>query len=144
MSTVRPERCGVELRRILWTWFAQLPITRYPRAGGVGFRRGRRDPDRLRPGDALDFWRVEAVTAPSLLRLRAEMKVPGRAWLQFEARPAPHGSLLVQAAYFAPRGLRGHLYWYALYPMHAAIFRNLIREVAAQARFPDRPAAAHG
>lgn len=125
-----------------WAWRLRGVLDRL--VGGVGFRRGRRDPDRLRPGDALDFWRVEAVTAPSLLRLRAEMKVPGRAWLQFEARPAPHGSLLVQTAYFAPRGLGGHLYWYALYPMHAAIFRNLIREVAARARFLDRPAAAHG
>jgi len=72
-------------------------------AGGVGMRRGRRDPAQLRPGDALDFWRVEAVEPGRLLRLRAEMKVPGRAWLQFEAREHARGTLLVQTAFFAPR-----------------------------------------
>jgi uncharacterized protein YbjT (DUF2867 family) len=110
--------------------------------GGVGLRRGRRDPDDLRVGDAVDFWRVEAVEPGRLLRLRAEMKVPGRAWLQFEAQPlegetggAP-AARLVQTAYFAPRGLGGLLYWYALYPLHAAIFSGLARRVAelAEAR----------
>jgi len=115
-----------------WAWRLRAMVDRL--AGGVGLRRGRRDPDTLRAGDALDFWRVEAVEAPALLRLRAEMKVPGRAWLQFEARPAPGGSLLVQTAFFAPRGLSGLLYWYALYPFHAAIFGNLIRKVAERAR----------
>jgi len=122
-----------------WAWRLRGMIDRL--AGGVGFRRGRRDPDALRAGDALDFWRVEAVEPPSLLRLRAEMKVPGRAWLQFESRPAQGGSLLVQTAYFAPRGLMGHLYWYGLYPAHAAIFRNLVRKVAERARSPVQPAA---
>ncbi len=103
-------------------------------AGGPGFRRGRRDPDHLRPGDALDFWRVEAVEPGRLLRLRAEMKVPGRAWLQFEAQPRDGGSLLSQTAYFAPRGLAGHLYWYLLYPVHAAIFGNLVRRIAERGR----------
>jgi uncharacterized protein YndB with AHSA1/START domain len=103
-------------------------------AGGPGFRRGRRDPDHLRPGDALDFWRVEAVEPGRLLRLRAEMKVPGRAWLQFEVQPRDGGSLLGQTAYFAPRGLAGHLYWYLLYPVHAAIFGNLVRRVAERGR----------
>jgi hypothetical protein len=125
-----------------WAWRLRGALDRL--AGGVGFRRGRRDPDHLRTGDALDFWRVEAVEPPSLLRLRAEMKVPGRAWLQFEARPAQGGSVVVQTAYFAPRGLSGHLYWYALYPAHAAIFRNLVRRVAERARAPSRPAAAGG
>ncbi len=77
---------------------------------------------------------LEAVVPGRSLRLRAEMKVPGRAWLQFEAIPRDGGSLLTQTAYFAPRGLAGHLYWYALYPVHAAIFRNLIRRIAERAR----------
>jgi hypothetical protein len=103
-------------------------------AGGPGFRRGRRDPDDLRPGDALDFWRVEAVEPDRLLRLRAEMKVPGRAWLQFEAQPHDGGSLLIQTSSFLPHGLAGHLYWYALYPVHSAVFGNLVRCVAERAR----------
>lgn len=99
--------------------------------GGVGLRRGRRSDLDLRPGDALDFWRVEAVERDRLLRLRAEMRVPGRAWLQFEAKPLEEGgTLLVQTAYFAPRGLGGLLYWYALYPIHGLIFSGLIRNLA--------------
>ena len=115
-----------------WAWKIRGVLDQL--AGGPGFRRGRRDPDNLRPGDALDFWRVEAVEPGRLLRLRAEMKVPGRAWLQFEAQPLDGGSLLIQTAYFAPHGLAGHLYWYALYPIHAAIFGNLVRCVAGRAR----------
>jgi uncharacterized protein YbjT (DUF2867 family) len=115
-----------------WAWEIRGVMDQL--AGGPGFRRGRRDPDQLRPGDALDFWRVEAVVPGRSLRLRAEMKVPGRAWLQFEAVPRDGGTLLTQTAYFAPRGLAGHLYWYALYPIHAAIFSNLVRRVADRAR----------
>jgi hypothetical protein len=114
-----------------WAWEIRGMVDQL--AGGPGFRRGRRDPDQVRPGDALDFWRVEAVDPGRSLRLRAEMKVPGQAWLQFEAVPRDGGSLLTQTAYFAPRGLTGHLYWYALYPVHAAIFRNLVRRVAERA-----------
>ena len=114
-----------------WAWRIRGVLDQL--VGGPGFRRGRRDPDQLRPGDALDFWRVEAVEPGRLLRLRAEMKVPGRAWLQFEARPRDAGTLLSQTAYFAPRGLAGHLYWYVLYPFHALIFRNLVRQVADRA-----------
>jgi uncharacterized protein YbjT (DUF2867 family) len=126
-----------------WAWRLRGMMDRL--AGGAGFRRGRRDPDSLRAGDALDFWRVEAVEEPSLLRLRAEMRVPGRAWLQFDARPAAGGALLVQTAFFAPRGLLGLLYWYVLYPFHAAIFGNLIRKVAERARgLPGQPSAAGG
>ena len=99
--------------------------------GGVGLRRGRRDPDDLRPGDALDFWRVEQVDAPRLLRMRAEMKVPGRAWLAFETHEDGHGGTrLTQTAFFAPKGLPGFLYWYILYPIHALIFSGLIRQIA--------------
>ena len=101
--------------------------------GGVGMRLGRRDPDRLRVGDAVDFWRVEDVQRPSLLRLRAEMKVPGRAWLQYEVEATDGGSRIVQTAFFEPKGLPGLAYWYLLYPVHALIFRGLIRALAARA-----------
>lgn len=102
--------------------------------GGVGLRRGRRDPDDLRAGDALDFWRVEAITQDQVLRLRAEMKLPGNAWLQFQVRPQNGpGSQLLQTAYFAPKGLFGWLYWYILYPMHGLIFSGLIRGIARRA-----------
>jgi hypothetical protein len=101
--------------------------------GGVGFRRGRRHPDELRVGDAVDFWRVEEVDPGRLLRLRAEMKVPGRAWLQFEANPLPErGTALVQTAYFAPHGLSGLLYWNLLYPFHALIFSGMVRKIAGE------------
>ncbi|BDG07935.1 DUF2867 domain-containing protein [Anaeromyxobacter paludicola] len=116
-----------------WAWKLRGAADRL--LGGVGFRRGRRHPDELRPGDALDFWRVEAVEPDRLLRLRAEMKVPGRAWLQFEANPIAGGEvLLTQTAFFAPRGLGGLLYWYLLYPIHGLIFSNLVRRVAERAR----------
>ncbi len=102
--------------------------------GGVGLRRGRRDPDEVRAGDALDFWRVEAVEPGRLLRLRAEMKVPGRAWLEFRVVPrGDGGSVLSQVAFFAPRGLFGWLYWYALYPVHGFIFGGLIDRIARRA-----------
>ena len=99
--------------------------------GGVGFRRGRRHPTNLRVGDAIDFWRVEAVEPDRLVRLRAEMKVPGRAWLQFQAESlGATRTRLIQTAYFAPKGLFGLLYWYLLYPIHGFIFSRLIRELA--------------
>jgi len=102
--------------------------------GGVGFRRGRRDPDDLRVGDALDFFRVEAVEEGRSIRLRAEMKVPGHAWIQFESLPGPDGrTQLVQTAFFAPRGMCGHLYWYLLYPIHALVFAGTIDRIARKA-----------
>ncbi len=87
--------------------------------GGPGMRLGRRDPDHVRVGDAVDFWRVEAVRRPVLLRLRAEMKVPGRAWLQYEVTETATGSRITQTAFFEPKGLSGLLYWYLLLPAHA-------------------------
>jgi uncharacterized protein YbjT (DUF2867 family) len=109
--------------------------------GGVGMRLGRRDPDHLRVGDALDFWRVEEVRRPTLLRLRAEMKVPGRAWLQYEVKPTEGGSRIVQTAFFEPKGLPGLAYWYALYPLHGLIFRGTVRVLAERAlRSTDGPA----
>jgi len=101
--------------------------------GGVGMRLGRRDPNHLRVGDALDFWRVEEIRRPDLLRLRAEMKVPGRAWLQYEVMPDEAGSRLVQTAFFEPKGLPGLAYWYALYPVHGLIFRGSVRVLAERA-----------
>ena len=101
--------------------------------GGVGMRLGRRDPDHLRIGDAVDFWRVEEIRRPTLLRLRAEMKVPGRAWLQYEVRPIEGGSRLVQTAFFEPKGLPGLAYWYVLYPVHGLIFRGMVRVLAERA-----------
>jgi hypothetical protein len=99
--------------------------------GGVGMRRGRRHPDELRVGDALDFWRVEAHDAPRLLRLRAEMRPPGEAWLEWRVEPGDDGgSVLHQRALFHPRGLLGRLYWYALVPFHALIFARLCRRLA--------------
>ena len=116
-----------------WLWWLRGLVDRA--FGGVGMRRGRRHPDTLRPGDALDFWRVEEVQPDALLRLRAEMKVPGRAWLEFRVSPAAtNRATLVQTAYFAPRGLAGHAYWYVLYPLHAVIFSRLASRVAERAR----------
>jgi uncharacterized protein YbjT (DUF2867 family) len=100
-------------------------------AGGAGMRRGRRDPDALLPGDAVDFWRVDAVERGRLLRLRAEMKVPGRAWLQFEVSGDGAGSVIRQTAIFEPRGLAGLAYWYALFPVHGLIFGGMLRNIAA-------------
>ncbi|MCX6997166.1 MAG: SDR family oxidoreductase [Kiritimatiellaeota bacterium] len=102
--------------------------------GGVGMRRGRRDPDQLRVGDALDFWRVEAVEPGSLVRLRAEMRIPGRAWLEFRTTTEPNSqALLTQTAFFEPKGLLGLAYWYMLYPLHILIFRGLIRQITRRA-----------
>lgn len=103
-------------------------------AGGVGMRRGRRDPEQLLPGDALDFWRVEAFEPDSLLRLSAEMKLPGRAWLQFEVKPvSDNSSAIYSTAIFDPAGLMGLVYWYALYPAHILVFRGLLRKIAETA-----------
>ncbi len=107
-------------------------------AGGVGMRRGRRDAEHLTAGDALDFWRVEIFEPDRRLRLVAEMKVPGRAWLQFEVEPIDaqlnrQGSTIYQTAIFDPAGLGGLVYWYALYPVHRWIFAGMLRAIAARA-----------
>jgi hypothetical protein len=97
-------------------------------AGGVGLRRGRRDPHRLYVGDALDFWRVEARDEGRLLRLRAEMRLPGLAWLEFHVEHDGSGATtLRQRATFAPRGLAGHLYWWAIAMFHGFVFGGMIR-----------------
>jgi uncharacterized protein YbjT (DUF2867 family) len=102
--------------------------------GGVGIRRGRRHPDDIRAGESLDFWRVEAVEKNRMMRLRAEMKVPGKAWLQFESTPQDGKTLLTETAYYEPRGFWGFVYWYAMWPFHAFLFDGLIRRLAARAR----------
>lgn len=106
--------------------------------GGVGLRRGRRDPDDVRVGDALDFWRVEEVRRGEdggewVLRLRAEMKLPGRAWLEFRIEAVGRGSCLTQRALFAPRGLPGRAYWYAALPLHAFLFSSMVAKLARDA-----------
>ena len=102
--------------------------------GGVGIRRGRRHPDEVRAGESLDFWRVEEVEKDRLLRLRAEMKLPGKAWLEFKSEPQDGKTLFTVTAYFAPHGLFGFLYWYAMWLPHRFIFDGLTRRIASRAR----------
>ncbi|MFE2444035.1 SDR family oxidoreductase [Stenotrophomonas sp. NPDC087984] len=102
--------------------------------GGVGLRRGRRDAAHLRVGDSLDFWRVEEVLPPRLLRLRAEMRLPGLAWLEMTVgRDARGRTVYRQRALFHPRGLAGHLYWWSVAPFHALVFGGMARNIAARA-----------
>ncbi|GAC1420755.1 MAG: SDR family oxidoreductase [Candidatus Velthaea sp.] len=102
--------------------------------GGIGLRRGRRSATDLRVGDALDFWRVEAFRPSELLRLRAEMKLPGKAWLEFEALPNGSGTILRQTAFFEPRGILGYAYWYSVVPFHELIFGNMAKRIVEEAR----------
>ncbi|MFB6611616.1 SDR family oxidoreductase [Agromyces sp. NPDC056379] len=113
--------------------------------GGVGLRRGRRDPETLHVGDAVDFWRVEAIDRGSFLRLRAEMRVPGRAWLELAVRPAEGGAEYRQRAVFFPKGLSGRLYWWAILPFHGIIFAGMANRITAEAEAlrGDEPDAAH-
>jgi hypothetical protein len=98
--------------------------------GGVGLRRGRRDPAQLRVGDVIDCWRVESYIPDSFLRLAAEMKLPGRAWLEFKVDRTEGGSIIRQTASFDPVGLWGLAYWYGVYPLHELIFRGMLRQIA--------------
>jgi len=123
-----------------WLWRARGILDRL--VGGVGLRRGRRDANHLLPGEALDWWRVEAVQPQHFIRLRAEMKLPGRGWLEFSAEPTAGGrTLLRQTAYFQPTGLFGLIYWYGLYPIHRIIFRGMIAELSRRAEALGRRAA---
>lgn len=101
--------------------------------GGVGMRRGRPSPTALHVGDAVDFWRVEAVEPDRLLRLAAEMKLPGRAWLEFEVTRDDGGTVIRQTASFDPVGPLGRAYWYALYPVHRLVFGGMLRAIARAA-----------
>jgi len=107
--------------------------------GGVGMRRGRPDPETPFPGSTLDFWRVESYEPGKRLRLFAEMKVPGRAWLEFRAEPDGASTVITQLAQFEPRGLAGVLYWYLLSPIHELMFRGMLRHIAAAAVHPKPP-----
>jgi len=137
---VPPEAAFAPIRRIggatgwyygNWLWrirgFLDLLV------GGVGMRRGRRDPEELRVGDALDFWRVEAFEPDRRLRLAAEMRLPGRAWLEFEVSEAAGGAEIRQTAIFDPVGLPGLAYWYALYPLHRLVFAGMLHGIARAA-----------
>jgi uncharacterized protein YbjT (DUF2867 family) len=145
---VPPEQAFAPIRRIggrtgwyygNWLWslrgFLDLLI------GGVGVRRGRRHPDQLHVGDPLDFWRVEVFEPNHRLRLHAEMKLPGRAWLEFEVTPCEQGSTIRQTAIFDPLGLAGLLYWYGIYPLHQFVFAGMLRNLARAAESSDRDAA---
>ena len=101
--------------------------------GGVGVRRGRRHPTELAVGDTVDWWRVESYEPGRQVKLCAEMKLPGRAWLEFEVTPTDNGSMIRQTAEFDPVGLAGLIYWYSLWPLHACVFRGMIRGIAANA-----------
>jgi len=120
---------GWYFANVLWWFRGAVDLL----VGGVGLRRGRRDPHTLSAGDALDFWRVETFVPDRELGLVAEMKVPGRAWLQFEVEANSRGSVIRQTAIFDPAGLAGLLYWYMLYPVHRWIFSGMLNEIAAVA-----------
>jgi len=116
-----------------WAWVVRGWLDKL--VGGPGLRRGRRHPDEINVGEPLDFWRVEALEPDRLLRLRAEMKVPGNAWLQFESISQEDGkTLLVVNAYFDVHGVTGLLYWYAMFPFHKFIFDGLTSRLASRAR----------
>ncbi|MCB1101980.1 MAG: DUF2867 domain-containing protein [Kiritimatiellae bacterium] len=119
---------------LVWNWAWSLRGFLDRVVGGPGLRRGRRHATELLVGESVDFWRVEAVEPNALLRLRAEMKLPGRAWLEFEVRRGDDGTThLTQTARFASKGLAGAFYWYGLYPIHRWIFRDMIRAIVRAA-----------
>jgi hypothetical protein len=115
-------------------WFWRLRGLLDTLRGGVGLRRGRRDPNDLRVGDTVDFWRVEGLVPGRLLRLAAEMKIPGRLWLQFEVDPMDHRSVVRQTTIFDPAGYVGLAYWYLLYPIHHRVFSRMLRGVQRAVR----------
>lgn len=114
-----------------WAWALRGAADRL--VGGVGLRRGRRDPVRLRVGDGLDFWRVEVVDRPARLLLRAEMRLPGEALLEFALSSSEGRTQVTQRALFRPRGLAGHAYWWSLWPVHALLFPRMLRSIVRAA-----------
>jgi len=121
---------GWYFANLLWTIRGLIDLI----CGGVGLRRARRDPEQLQVGEVLDWWRVEEYEANRRLRLSAEMKVPGRAWLEFTVEPCKEGSTIRQTAIFDPVGFFGLAYWYGIYPVHALVFRGMLSNIAAAAR----------
>ena len=121
-----------------WTWRLRGLIDRL--LGGVGMSRGRRDAEHLAAGEVLDCWRVEVYEPDARMRLRAEMKLPGRGWLEFNVTPREGGGSRVrQTAVFDAAGLWGRFYWHALYPIHVLLFRGLLRSIARRADLSPRP-----
>jgi uncharacterized protein YbjT (DUF2867 family) len=114
-----------------WLWRLRGMIDRL--LMGVGSARGRRSSSDLRVGDVIDFWRVENLKPDASLLLRAEMKLPGRAWLQFNIDPETGGNRLAVNAYYQPAGVFGKPYWYVFLPFHFFIFQNLIKEIEKRA-----------
>jgi uncharacterized protein YbjT (DUF2867 family) len=148
---VPPDRAFAPMRRIggrtgwyygdwLWSLRGFLDLL----CGGIGVRRGRRDPEDLRVGDALDFWRVELYEPPHRLRLSAEMKLPGRAWLEFEVNGDESRSTIRQTAVFDPVGLSGLLYWYGIYPLHQLVFAGMLRNLVRAAQSPNASQRSEG
>lgn len=122
-------RNGYYFANALWHFRGAIDLL----VGGVGMRRGRRDPVHLSPGDVVDFWRVEKIEPGKCLMLKAEMKLPGRAWLQFEVNQTDKGTGIRQTAIFDPTGTPGMVYWYAVYPVHIIIFNGMLRGVRRKA-----------
>jgi hypothetical protein len=116
-------------------WFARGVLDRI--FGGVGLRRGRRDPLTLRVGDSLDFWRVEELERGKRLKLYAEMVLPGKAWLEFSVIDNGSDRTVVQEASFSPRGLGGQLYWYVVLPFHIFVFPTMMRNLIRKAKRTD-------
>lgn len=134
---VPPEQAFLPIQRIggatgwyygNWLWTLRGLLDRC--VGGVGMRRGRRDPEALRPGDVVDCWRVERFEPPHRLVLAAEMKLPGRAWLQFDVAGERGGARITQTALFDPVGPLGLVYWYGLYAAHQFVFAGMLRNIA--------------
>jgi len=115
---------------LAWNWAWKVRGWMDSLVGGPGLSRGRRHPTEVQIGEALDFWRVEDLEEDRFILLRAEMKVPGKAWLRFEAVPKNGQTELIQTAIFAPKGLFGFLYWYTFYPAHFFIFQQMCERLA--------------
>ena len=138
---VAPKEAFTPIRRIggargwyyaNWLWQLRGLLDRL--IGGAGLKRGRRDPESLRVGDKVDFWCVEVMEPDHRLRLAAELKLPGRAWLEFEVTGDSTGSIIRQTATFDPKGLLGRAYWYSVFPLHQFIFTGMLQAIAAKSR----------